>query len=242
MCSLSDSVPSRHLFGAVPNYYRRSLQYSIVQKLFLGKYFLHPPAFQSSLWKCAPSVSSLSGSVPSRHLFGAIANYYRRSFEYSVVQKLFLGKSFPHPPASLSSLWKRVPPVTFLSGLIPSRHFFGTVLLPGVSPVLHRTETKFEGIFSTSASPSELSLEARPPVSFLSGSVPSRHRFGAVAVYYGRSLQYSIVQKLFLWKYFPHPPAFQRSLGKRVPSVSSLSSSLPRHRFGAVPNYHRRSL
>ena len=33
---LSSSVPSRHLFGAVPTYHRRSLQYSIAQTLFLA--------------------------------------------------------------------------------------------------------------------------------------------------------------------------------------------------------------
>ena len=153
--SLSGSVPSRHLFGAVPNYYRRPLQYSIVQKLFLGKYFLHPPAFQRSLWKRFPPVSFLSGSVPSRHIFGAVPNYYRSSLQYSIVQKLFLGKYFPHPPAFQRSLWKHV-----------------------------------------------------PSVSSLSGSVPSRHIFGAVPNYFRRSLQYSIVQKLFLGKYFSHPPAF----------------------------------
>ena len=133
--------------------------YSIVQKLFLKKSLPHPPAFQRSLWKRVPPVSSLSGSVPSRHLFGAVPNYYRRPLQYSIVQKLFLGKYFLHPPAFQRSLWKRF-----------------------------------------------------PPVSFLSGSVPSRHIFGAVPNYYRSSLQYSIVQKLFLGKYFPHPPAFQRSL------------------------------
>ena len=180
---LSGSVPSRHLFGAVPIYCRRFLQYAIVQELFLGKYFPHPPAFQSSLWKRVPPVSSLSGSVTSRHLFSAVAVYYRESRQYSIVQKLLLGKYFLHSPALQSFLWKRV-----------------------------------------------------PPVSFFSGSVPSRHLFGAVAIYYyRRSLQYSTVQKIFLGKSFPHPPAFQSFLWKRVHPVNFLLGSVPsRHLFGAV--------
>ena len=108
--SLSGSVPSRHLLGAVAVYYRGSLQYSIVQKLFWGKSFPHSPGFQSCLWKRFPPESSLLGSVPSRHLLGAVAVYYRGSLQYSIVQKLFWGKSFPHSPGFQSCLWKRSPP------------------------------------------------------------------------------------------------------------------------------------
>ena len=161
--SLSDSVSSRHLFGTVTIYYRWSLQYSIVQKLFLGKSFPHTPAFQRSLWECVPPVNSLSGSVPSRHCFGAVAGYYQRSLQYSIVQKLFLGKYFPYTPAFQRSLW-----------------------------------------------------DCAPPVNSLSSSVPSRHLFGAVPGYNQRSLQYSIVQKLLLGRYFPHNPAFL-SLEMRSP-------------------------
>ena len=190
MSPLSGSVPSRYIFGAVAIYYRRSLQYSIVQKLLLGKSFPHTPAFQRSLWKCVPSVSSLSGSVPSRYLFGAVAIYYRRSLQYSIVQKLLLGKSFPHKPGFQRSLWKCVPSVSSLSGWVPPRHLFGDV-----------------------------------------------------AIYYQKSLQYSIVQKLLLGKSFPLTPAFQRSLWKCVPLVSSFSGSVPpRHNFGAVAIYYRWSL
>ena len=188
--SLSGSVPSKHLFGAVVIYYRRSLRYSIVQKLHLGKYFSLTPAFQRSLWKCVPRVSPLSGSVPSRYLFGAVAIYYRRSLQYSIVQKLLLG---------------------YVSHI--HQHSRG------------------------------LSGNASPP------RVPSRVRyhqgifFGAVAIYYRRSLQYSIVQKLFLRKCFPPSPAFQSCLWKRVPPVSSLSSSVPsRHLLDAVAIYYRGSL
>ena len=41
-----------------------------------------------------PPVSSLSSLIPSRHLFGAVPNYYRRPLQCSIVQMLFLGKSF----------------------------------------------------------------------------------------------------------------------------------------------------
>ena len=127
VCSLSGWVPPRNLFGAVPDYYRRSLHYSIVPKLFLGRSPRHAPAFQRSLWKCVPSVSSLSGSVPSRNLFGAVPNYYRRSLHYSIVSKLFLGRSLRHAPAFQRSLWKCVPPVSSLLGSVPSRNIFGAV-------------------------------------------------------------------------------------------------------------------
>ena len=92
MSSVSGSVSSRHRFGAIAVYYRGSLQYSIVQKLLLGKYFPYWPAFQRSLWQRVPHVSSLSSSVPSRHLFVAVPNYHRRSLQYCF-QELLLGRS-----------------------------------------------------------------------------------------------------------------------------------------------------
>ena len=56
-------------------------------------------------------------------------------------------------------------------------------LLPGVSPVFDRTETILGEIFSPLARLPELSLGALPPPeSTPSGSVPSRHLLGAVAV------------------------------------------------------------
>ena len=136
----------------------------------LAKYFPRPPAFQSSLWKRVSPASSLSGSVPSRHRLGAVPNYYRRSLQYSIVQKLFLGKSFLHPPAFQSYLWKRVPSVSSLGfGTIKASPWRCTKLLPEVSPVFDRTETILGEIFSTSASPPELSLEASPPREFSLG-------------------------------------------------------------------------
>ena len=158
MSYLSGSVPSRSLFGAVANYYHRSLQYLIVQKLFVERSLPHTPAFQRSLWKCGPPMSCLSGSVPSRSLFGTVPNCYRRTLQCSIVQKLFTGRSLPHIPAFQRSLWTCILPVRSLSGLVPSRSLFG-----------------------------------------------------AVANYYWRSLQYLFVQKLFMGRYLPLP-AFQRSL------------------------------
>ena len=94
--TLWGSVPSRHLLGAVAVYYWGSPQFSIVQKLFWGKSFPPSPGSQSCLWERFSPESSLSGSVLSRHLLGALAVYYRGSHQYSIVQKLFWWKSFPH--------------------------------------------------------------------------------------------------------------------------------------------------
>ena len=114
-------------------------------------------------------MSSLSGLVPSRHLFGAVAVYYQGSLQYSIVQKLLLQKSFPPSPAFQSSLWNSVPPVSSLSGSVPSSFGHCSGLLPGVSPVFDCTETILGEIFSTFASLPELSLEARPPGEFSLG-------------------------------------------------------------------------
>ena len=89
-------------FGTIKAYFWRCtmlLPEVSIPQLLLGTSFPHTPVFQRSLWKCVPLVSSLSGSVPSRHLFGAVPNYYQRSLQYSIVQMLFLGKTSPHTPA-----------------------------------------------------------------------------------------------------------------------------------------------
>ena len=114
-------------------------------------------------------MNSLSGLVPSRHLFGAVAVYFQGSLQYSIVQKLLLGKYFPPSPAFQSSLWKSVLPVSSLSGSVPSSFGHCSGLLPGVSPVFDCTETILGEIFSTFASLPELSLEARPPGEFSLG-------------------------------------------------------------------------
>ena len=125
--TLSISVPSRHLLGAVAVYSRGSPQYSTVQKLFWGKSYPHSPGSQVCLWERFPLESTLSSSVPSRHLLGAVAVYYRGSPQYSIVHKLFWGKSFPHSPGSQSGLWERFPLESTLPSSVPSWHLLGAV-------------------------------------------------------------------------------------------------------------------
>ena len=161
-----------------------------------------------------PPVSSLSGSLPSRSLFGAVANYYRRPLQYSIVQKLFLERYLPHTLAFQRSLWKCAPPREFSIGFVAIEVSLWrcSELLPEVPPVFDHTEAVL-GAISPHMPAFQRSLwKCVPPVVSAPGSVPSRHLFGAVANYYRRSLQYSIVQKLFLGRYLPHKPAFQRSL------------------------------
>ena len=114
-------------------------------------------------------MSSLSGLVPSRHFFGAVAVYYEGSLQYSIVQKLLSRKSFPPSPAFQSSLWNSVPPVSSLSGSVPSSFGHCSGLLPGVSPVFDCTEIILGEFFSTFASLPGLPLEARPPGEFSLG-------------------------------------------------------------------------
>ena len=141
-------------------------QYSIVQKLFWGKSFPHSPGSQSCLWERFPPKSSLSGSVPSRHLFGAVAVYCRGSPQYSIVQKLFWGKSFPASPGSQSCLWERFPPRA-------------------------RSRVRYhQGIF-------------------LAQYQPTTGGFFSIRSYRNYSWR----------KSSPHPPAFQSSLWKRVPRL-----------------------
>ena len=134
--SLEMRPPREFSFGfdAIKVSFQRcsALQYSIVQKLFLEKYFPHTPVFQRSLWKCVPPVSSLSGSEPSRHIFGAVPNYYRRSLQYSIVQKLLLGIYFPHTPAFQRSLWKTCPPLLHSS----LQHFLSLLVKRCILPLI----------------------------------------------------------------------------------------------------------
>ena len=161
---LSSSVPSWHLLGAVAVYYRGSPQYSIVQKLFWGKSFPRSPGPQSCLWERFPLESTLSSSVPSRHLLGAVAVYYRESPQYSIVQKLLWGKSYPHSPGpglSLGALPPREHALEF--GTIAASSWRCSDLLPGISPVFDRTETTLGKIVSPLARLPEWSLGALPP-------------------------------------------------------------------------------
>ena len=221
--TLSGSVPSRHLLGAVVVYYRGSPQYSIVQKLLWGKSFPHSPGSQSCLWERFPPESLLSGSIPSRHLLGAIAVYYRGFSQKSIVLKLFWRKSFSHSPASQSCLWERFPPESSLPGSVPSRHLLGAVAVYyGGSPQCSIVQKLFwEKSFPHSPGSQSCLWERFPPESTLSGSVPSRHLLGAVAVYHRGSPRYSIVQKLFWGNLFPT---------RQPPRAVSGSASPPRAR------------
>ena len=242
--SLSGSVPSRHLLGAVAVYYGGSPQYSIVQKLFWGKSFPHPPGSQSCLWERFPPESTLSGSVPSRHLLGAVAVYYRGSPQYSIVQKPIMGE--------ISSPLVRLPELS-LGALAPREHAleFGTItasswrcsgLLPGVSPLFDRTENYSGGNrFPTRQAPRAVSGSASLPRArsrvwyrhgiFLAlwrsntGGLPSVRSYGN---YSGEI--FSLLARL---------P--ELSLGALLPK-SSLSDSVPsRHLLGAVAVYYRGS-
>ena len=68
-----------------------------------------------------------------------------------------------------------------------------TELLPEVSPVFVRAEAIVGKVSRTYASLPEVSLDMHPPVSSLSGLLPSMSLFGAVPNYSRRSLQYSFV-------------------------------------------------
>ena len=129
------------------------------------------------------------------------------------------GKIFS-PLAGLPELSLEVLPSRELSlgfGTIKASSWRCSGLLPRVYPVFDRTETILGEIFSPLARLPQLSLEAFPPREQLSGSVPSRHLLGAVAVYYRESPQYSIVQKLFWGKSFPTHQAPRAVYGSASP-------------------------
>ena len=164
--TLSGSIPSRHLLGAVAVYYRGSPQYSIVQKTILGEIF-------SPLARL-PELSL--GALPSREHalgFGTIkASSWRcsgllpESPQYSIVQKTILGE--------IISPLARLPELS-LGALPPREHAlgFGTItasswrcsgLLPGVSPVFGRTENySRENRFPTRQAPRAVSGSASSP-------------------------------------------------------------------------------
>ena len=242
MSSLSGSGPSRHLFwrcgGLLPGF---SPVFDRTETL-LGKIFSTFASLpELSLEALPPREFSLgSGTIKASSwrcggLLQGVSPVLDRT-------ETILGKIFS-TFASLPELSLEArPPREFSLGFGTIKAFSSRCsgLLPGTSPVFDRTKTILGEIFSTFASLPELSLEARPPVSSLSGSVPSRHILRAVVIYYRGSLQHSIVQKLFWGKSFPPSPAFQSCLWKRVPPVSSLPGSVPsRHLLGAVAVYYR---
>ena len=142
-------------------------------------------------------------------------------------------------------------PELCLGALPPREHAleFGTIrasswrcsgLLPGVSPVFDRTETVLGEIFSPLARLPELSLGTLPPrehaLEFGTIKASSWRCSGLLP----RSPQYSIVQKLFWGKFFPHSPGSQSCVWEHFPPESTLSSSVPsRYLLGAVAVYYR---
>ena len=220
--TLSGSVPSRHLLGAVAVYYRGlpsvrsyrnysggnlfptrqapravseraspprarsrvryhqgiflALQRSTTgglpnvrsyRKLFWGNSFPHSPGSQSCLWERLPPREHALGFGTITASSWRCIGLLRRSPQYSVVQKLLWGKSFPHSPGSQSCLWERFPPESTLSGSVPSRKASSwrcSGLIPGVSPVFDRTENYSErNIFPTRQAPRAVSGSASPP-------------------------------------------------------------------------------
>ena len=127
-------------------------------------------SFQTSLWKCVSPVSSLTGSLPSRSLFGAVANDYRKSLQHPIVQKLLLGRSLPHTLTFQTSLEMR-PPREFSLGFVAIEVSFKRC---SNSPVFDRTETIVGEISPTYASFPDVSLEMRPPREFSLGFVAIR--------------------------------------------------------------------
>ena len=136
-------------------------------------------AFEVSLWRCTKLLLEVSPVFDrAEAILGEISPTYASLPEVSLEMR---------PPREFSlgfvaieaSLWRC------------------SKLLPEVSPVFDRAEAILGKISPTYASFPEVSLEMRPPVSSISGSLPSRSLFGAVPNYYRRSLQY-FWQKLLL--------------------------------------------
>ena len=165
--------------------------------------------------------------------FGTIkASSWRCSGQLPGVSPVFdrtetiLGKvSFPLarlPKLSLEALPPRELALGF--GTIKASSWRCSGLIPRVSPVFDRTENYSGGnLFPTRQAPGAVSGSASPPESTLSGSVPSRHLLGAVAVYYRGSPQCSIVQKTILGEiYSPLARLPELSLGALPPREHAL--------------------
>ena len=206
----------------------------------LGEVFPLTPASQRSLWKCVPPVSSLSGSVPPRHLFGAVAIYYRRSLQYSIVEKLLLGKYFPRTPAFHRSLWKCTPPPREFSlgfGTIKAYFWRCSNLLPEVSPVFDRTEAVLGDMFPTYASLPEVSLEMRPPREFSLGFGTIKAYIFFLALYRSTTGGLSSIRsyRCYSWGSISRIRQPSRGLsGNASPPVSSLSGLVPSRIFLAL--------
>ena len=210
-------MPSRSLIGAITNYYQRSLQYSIVQKLFLWSSLRHTSSFQRSLWKCAPPLISLIGTI--KLSFWRCTKLLPAVFPIIDRTETILGEISPIY-ASLPEVSLEIPSPRELSlgfGTIKASIWRCTKLQPEVSPVFYRTETTLGEISPTYASLPEVSLEMRPPREFSLG-------FGTIKAFvWCCSEPLSQVSPVFdrteatLMETLLHTPAFQRSLWKCVP-------------------------
>ena len=215
---LSGSVPSRHLLGCsglLPG---------------VSPAFDHTETILGEIFSPLARLPELSlGALPPREHalgFGAItASSWRCSALRPGVSPVF--DRTENYSGEIFSPLARLPELSL--GRLPPRELalgFGTItasswhcsgLLPGVSPVFDRAETILRAILSPLARSQSCLWERFPPESTLSGSVPSRHLFRAVAVYYGGFPQYSIVQETILGKSFPHSPGSQSCLWERSP-------------------------
>ena len=154
---------------------------------------------QASFWRCGDLLPEVSPVLDrTEATLGEIFPTYASLPEVSLEM---------HPPREFSLGF----------GTIKASFWRYSDLLPKVSPVFDRTEAVLADIFPTYASLPEVSLEMRPLREFSVGFGTIKASFGPVSIYYRRSLQYSIVQMLFLGKHIPHTPAFQRSLWKYFP-------------------------
>ena len=148
----------------------------------MGEYFPPSPAFQSCLWKRVPPVSSLSGSVPSRHRFWCCSDLLPGFSPIFDRTETLFGEIFS-TFASLPELSLEAPPPREFSlgfGTIKASSWRCSGLLQGVSSVFDRTRLFMGKYFAPSPSFQSCLWKRVPPVSSLSGSVPSRHLFRAV--------------------------------------------------------------
>ena len=164
--SLSGSLPSRHswrcsglLPGACPVFDR-------TETILGKKYFPPSPTFQSlSLEALLPRELSLGfGTIKASSW--CCSGLLPGSPQYSIVQKLFLGKSFSPPPAFQSLSLEALPPreLSLGFGTIKASSWRCSALLQGVTPVFDRTETTLEDFFSHFRRPSRaVSGSASPP-------------------------------------------------------------------------------
>ena len=169
MSSLSGSVPSMHLFGAVAISSEVSLVFDRTEAIHGEIFPTHASLPEVSLKMRPPRELSLG--------FGTIkASFWRCSDLLPESSPVFdrteaiHGDIFP-TYASLSGLYRNASPREFSLGFSTIKTSFWrcTKLLPEFSPVFDRTEAILWELFSTYASLPKISLEMRPPREFSLG-------------------------------------------------------------------------